>query len=155
MFALAPGCSAPVPRTAAHLLDEPRALLHLLGLRREVALAFTVRGELLLVPRSVRCRVDLPAPRLQVCRRQLLASMAELERRDPVADEKWIRVHRLPRIVDALASGSHHAHTSRGRPPARRDDDEGTLVRGTPTAWGGGTVTQFGVQDTSRNTARI
>ena len=60
-----------------------------------MALAFTVRGDLLPVPRSVRCRVYLPSPRLQDCWRQLMASMAELERRDPVAHEKWIRVHRL------------------------------------------------------------
>ena len=95
MFALAPSCSAPARRTA-HLLDEALALPHMVSVRSKVALAFTVRGDLLPVPRSVRCRVYLPALRLQDCWRQLMASMAELERRDPVADEKWIRVHRSP-----------------------------------------------------------
>ena len=92
MFALAPSCSAPARRTA-HLLDEALALPHMVSVRSKVALAFTVRGDLLPVPRSVRCRVYLPALRLQDCWRQLMASMAELERRDPVADEEWIPVH--------------------------------------------------------------
>ena len=92
---MAPSCSAPARRTA-HLLDEALALPHMVSVRSKVALAFTVRGDLLPVPRSVRCRVYLPALRLQDCWRQLMASMAELERRDPVADEKWIRVHRSP-----------------------------------------------------------
>ena len=96
MFALAPSCPAPIRRTA-HLLHEALALLLVVSVRSKVALAFTVGGELLPVPRSVRRRVYLPAPRLQDCRRKLMASMTELERRYPVADEKWIRVHLGPR----------------------------------------------------------
>jgi len=96
VFALAPSCPAPTRRTA-HLLHEALALLLVVSVRSKVALAFTVGGELLPVPRSVRRRVYLPAPRLQDCRRKLMASMTELERRYPVADEKWIRVHRTAR----------------------------------------------------------
>ena len=84
-----------------------------------MALAFTVRGDLLPVPRSVRCRVYLPALRLQDCWRQLMASMAELERRDPVADEKWIRVHRSPDTLER--DGRQHGANVRVAPfePAR------------------------------------